>query len=195
MRRFLTKFNQESHSRGHLMAKCSKSLALQSFTSRFWDRKSEGTNITLFLCSAKQHGQAHPQSALRRTKEREESERGEKERDGERIMNKFNYNINISRVGAISKHLLTPNFKNKQSILSFFISDRNYFPMLRKFIKKVVKRNLLHLYFRENKSKQYVSMEYAKTSMLLLTLNSLRQQPSGTVYQLIFVLFLSYKQT
>ena len=51
-------------------------------------------------------------------------------------MNKFNYNINISRVGAISKHLLTSNFKNKQSILSFFISDRNYFPMLRKFIKK-----------------------------------------------------------
>ena len=71
LRRFLTKFNQESHSRGHLMAKHSKSLALQSFTSRFWDRKSEGTNMTLFLCSAKQYGQAHPQSALRRTNEKE----------------------------------------------------------------------------------------------------------------------------
>ena len=38
--------------------------------------------------------------------------------------------------------------------------------MLRKLIKIVVKRNLLHLYFRENKSKQHVSMGYAKTTML-----------------------------
>ena len=82
-------------------------------------------------------------------------------------MNKFKDNINISRVGAISTHLLTPYFENKQSILSFFfISDRNYYPMLRKLIKKVVKRNLLHLYFRENKNKQHVSMGYAKTTML-----------------------------
>ena len=38
--------------------------------------------------------------------------------------------------------------------------------MLRKLIKKVVKQDLLHLYFRENKSKQHVSMGYAERSML-----------------------------
>ena len=38
--------------------------------------------------------------------------------------------------------------------------------MLRKLIKEVVKRDLLHLYFRENKSKQHVSMGHAKTNML-----------------------------
>ena len=62
--------------------------------------------------------------------------------------------------------------------------------MLRKLIKIVVKRNLLHLYFRENKSKQHVSMGYADNHALL-TMNSLRQQPSGAIYPLIFAFFLS----
>ena len=85
LRRFLTKFNQESHSRGHLMAKHSKSLALQGFAYRYRDRKSEETNKTLFLCSVKQHGHAHPQSALRRTNEKREREGvGEREGNGGR---------------------------------------------------------------------------------------------------------------
>ena len=72
------------------MAKHSKSLALQGFAYRYRDRKSEETNKTLFLCSVKQHGHAHPQSALQMKNERKEREREwerEKEREGERAGN------------------------------------------------------------------------------------------------------------
>ena len=58
----------------------------------------------------------HTHKALfqeRTKREREGVGERRKGRGRERVMNKFTDNVNIFRVGAISKHFLTPNFKNK----------------------------------------------------------------------------------